>query len=239
MKFDLLIISIAPSLAFLTWIYIKDKYEKEPIKFLGKLFLIGALISIPAIAIEDILMKVNIENEFLNLTYSAFIVAALTEEMLKAIILISYTLESKYYTEKLDGIVYSIFITLGFATIENIIYIFGESYLNVFEVGLSRAIISIPAHIMFAITMGYYLSMYRFNKEKINKSKLYLLNIIFLPVIFHGFFDFLLMLKTNWSNFLFLIYLVYLWKINLDKVDEYTDYARKRFIRLKKIKRRK
>ncbi|MEF9991587.1 MAG: PrsW family glutamic-type intramembrane protease [Peptostreptococcaceae bacterium] len=239
MKVDLLIISIAPSLTFLIWAYIKDKYEKEPIRFLGKLFFIGTLISIPAIIIEDMLIKININNEYLNLLYIAFIVAAFTEEILKVIVLISYTLKSKYYTEKLDGIVYSIFITLGFATIENIIYIFGESYLNVFEVGLSRAIISIPAHIMFSITMGYYLSIYKFSKEKMNIKKIYLLNVILIPVILHGLFDFLLMLKTSWSTVVFLIYLIYLWKINLDKFDEYTDYARRRFIRLKKSKRRK
>ncbi|MEG2245892.1 MAG: PrsW family glutamic-type intramembrane protease [Peptostreptococcaceae bacterium] len=239
MKVDLLIISIAPSLTFLIWAYIKDKYEKEPIRFLGKLFFIGTLISIPAIIIEDMLIKINIDNEYLNLLYIAFIVAAFTEEILKVIVLISYTLKSKYYTEKLDGIVYSIFITLGFATIENIIYIFGESYLNVFEVGLSRAIISIPAHIMFSITMGYYLSIYKFSKEKMNIKKIYLLNVILIPVILHGLFDFLLMLKTSWSTVVFLIYLIYLWKINLDKFDEYTDYARRRFIRLKKSKRRK
>ncbi|MGL5754298.1 MAG: PrsW family intramembrane metalloprotease [Paraclostridium sp.] len=239
MKVDLLIISIAPSLTFLIWAYIKDKYEKEPIRFLGKLFFIGTLISIPAIIIEDMLIKINIDNEYLNLLYIAFIVAAFTEEILKAIVLISYTLKSKYYTEKLDGIVYSIFITLGFATIENIIYIFGESYLNVFEVGLSRAIISIPAHIMFSITMGYYLSIYKFSKEKMNIKKIYLLNVMLIPVILHGLFDFLLMLKTSWSTVVFLIYLIYLWKINLDKFDEYTDYARRRFIRLKKRKRRK
>jgi len=32
------------------------------------------------------------------------------------------------------------------------------------------------------------------------------------------------------------IYLIYLWKISLDKLDEYTDYARRRFLRLKKKK---
>lgn len=234
MKLDLLIIAIAPSLAFLIWIYIKDKYEKEPIKFLIKVFSIGALISIPAIAIEDFLIKIYINNEYIYLIYISFIVAALTEEFLKYIVLISCVLNSKYYTEKLDGIVYSVFLTLGFATIENIIYIFGESYLSVLELGLSRALISIPAHIMFAITMGYYLSIYKFNKDNKNRKRIYLFKVLFFPVLFHGIFDFLLILEANWSTVLFLIYLVYLWKINLDKLDKYTDYARKRFIRRKR-----
>ncbi|WP_373599553.1 PrsW family intramembrane metalloprotease [Paraclostridium bifermentans] len=235
MRLDLLIISISPSIAFLIWIYLKDKYEKEPIRYLINLFILGTLVSIPAIAIEDILMKVDISNKYLNIAYIAFIVAAFTEEILKASILIAYCLKSKYYTEKLDGIVYSIFITLGFATIENIIYIFYEVYLNIFEIGLTRAIISIPAHIMFAITMGYYLSMYKFNQEE-NRYK-YILKMILIPIFLHGVFDFILMIKTRGATVVFIIYLVYLWKISLDKLDQYTDYARKRFIRLRKRKK--
>ena len=235
MRLDLLIISISPSIAFLIWIYLKDKYEKEPIKYLINLFILGTLLSIPAIAIEDILMNVTISSKYLNIAYIAFIVAALTEELLKAIVLISHSVKSKYYTEKLDGIVYSIFITLGFATIENIIYIFYEVYLNIFEIGLTRAIISIPAHIMFAITMGYYLSMYKFNQEE--KKYKYMLKMILIPIFLHGVFDFILMIKTKWSTIVFIIYLLYLWKISLDKLDKYTDYARKRFIRLRKRKK--
>ena len=86
MKLDLLIISLAPTIAILIWIYIKDKYDKEPIKVLIRLFFIGTLISIPAIAIEDILLKAKIDNSHLNLIYTAFVVAAATEEILKIMI---------------------------------------------------------------------------------------------------------------------------------------------------------
>jgi RsiW-degrading membrane proteinase PrsW (M82 family) len=238
MKLDLLIISLAPTLALLIWIYIKDKYDKEPIKVLIKLFFIGTLMSIPAIAIEDILLKANINNSYLNLIYTAFIVAAATEEVLKAMVLIPYTLKSKYYTEKLDGIVYSMFITLGFATIENLIYIFNGNYLDIFQIGLARAVISIPAHVLFSINMGYYLSMYKFNLDELKSKKIFLVKLILIPIILHGLFDILAMIKTTWSSIIFVVYLVYLWKISLDKLDEYTDYARRRFLRLKRKKRK-
>lgn len=239
MKLDLLLVAIAPTIAILIWIYIKDKYDKEPIKILIKLFFIGILISIPAIAIEDLLIKINIKNEFLNLIFTSFIVAATTEELLKVIVLIPYTLRSKYYTEKLDGMVYSIFTTLGFATVENIIYIFNEGQFNLLKIGIARAIISIPAHVLFAINMGYYLSMYKFNLDK-SKRNIFLLKLIFIPIVLHGIFDYLVMLKTTISSILFIIYLIYLWKISLDKLDKYTDYARRRFFRLvkKKYKRK-
>lgn len=236
MKLNLLIISLAPTLAILMWVYIKDKYDREPIKVLIRLFFIGTLISIPAIAIEDILLRVKINNSYLSLIYTSFIVAATTEEVLKAMVLIPYTLKSRYYTEKLDGIVYSIFITLGFATIENIIYIFNGNYLNIFQIGLARAVISIPAHVLFAINMGYYLSMYKFNLDELKNKKIFLVKLILIPIILHGLFDVLAMIKTTWASIIFIVYLVYLWKISLDKLDEYTDYARRRFFRLKRKK---
>lgn len=239
MKLDLLIISIAPIIAILIWIYIKDKYDKEPIKKLIRLFFIGVLISIPAIAIEDILLKVKIENVYLNSIYTAFIVAASTEEILKVFVLIPYTVKSKYYTEKLDGIVYSVFTTLGFATIENLIYIFHGNQLNLMQIGLARAVISIPAHVLFAINMGYYLSMYKFNLDKPKISKIFLSKLILIPIVLHGVFDILAMVKTTQASIVFIIYLIYLWKISLDKLDEYTDYARRRFLRLKKNKHKR
>ncbi|MGL4797732.1 MAG: PrsW family intramembrane metalloprotease [Paraclostridium sp.] len=235
---NLLIISIAPSITFLIWIYLKDKYEKEPIIFLLKLFFIGALTSIPAIIIEDILFKLDINNIYIKMAYVSFIVAAFSEEILKSIALIIFTLKNRHFTEKLDGIVYSIFVSLGFATIENIIYIVNGNNTQILELGLSRAVISIPAHIMFAITMGYYLSLYKFTHENKKLQKTYLIKSILIPILQHGVFDFILMFKSKSTLLLFFIYLIYLWKINLDKLDEYTNYARKRAYRFKKLKLR-
>ncbi|MGL5713653.1 MAG: PrsW family intramembrane metalloprotease [Paraclostridium sp.] len=233
MAINLLFISIAPSITFLIWIYFKDKYEKEPIKFLTKLFSMGALISIPAIVLEDILFTINIENEYLRKMYISFIVAAFSEEILKAIVLFIFTIKNKNYTEKLDGIVYSIFISLGFATIENIIYVTNGSGVEILEIGISRGLISVPAHLMFAITMGYYLSIYKFsNKHKIKS----LVKLIVYPILLHGFFDFIIILNNKVNLIIFIIYLIYLWKINLDKLDEYTYYARKKAYRIKMLK---
>lgn len=236
MSINLLIISIAPSIAFLIWIYLKDKYEREPIKILLKLFFIGALISAPAILIEDILFNLDIDNIYIEMAYTAFIVAALSEEGLKFLGVLICTIKNRHYTEKLDGIVYSIFVSLGFATIENIIYIVYGNNNQVIELGLSRAIISIPAHIMFAITMGYYLSMYKFTTENEKIKKIYLIKSALIPILLHGIFDFILMFKSKITLVLFFIYLIYLWKINIDKLDEYTNYARKRAYRFKKLK---
>ncbi|WP_296645493.1 hypothetical protein [Romboutsia sp. 13368] len=59
MKLELLVLAIAPIATIILWIYLKDKYDKEPIITLSKFFILGVLVSILAIYIEDIFIKFN------------------------------------------------------------------------------------------------------------------------------------------------------------------------------------
>ena len=235
MKIDLLILAISPVLECLLWIYLKDRYEKEPLNVLLKFFILGVLVSGFSIIIEKFLVDISNFSGYSYIFYMSFIVAALTEEGIKALILIPVLLKEKHFNEKLDGIIYSVFLSLGFATIENIIYLFFEDINFAYEVGLTRAIISIPAHIIFAINMGYYVSKYRFNNKNTQKKQ-YIIRAILVPVLIHGLFDFILMIQYRWAIIVFIAYIVFLWKISLDKLDEYTDNSRKRFFRRRKRK---
>lgn len=235
MRYQLLFLAIAPSAAFILWIYFKDRYEKEPIKSLVKFFFLGVVVSIVGIVIEGILMKINVWNGYSYYIYVSFIVAGLTEEGLKAIILIPYLLKEKNFNEKLDGIIYSIFLSLGFATVENIIYVFCESSSQVLQIGITRGLISIPGHIMFAITMGYYISKYKFSVEKLKKRE-YLIMSILIPILLHGVFDFILMIKYKWTIYVFVIYMIFLFKINLDKLDYYVANSKLWFMKRKNKK---
>ena len=100
---------------------------------------------------EEILIKTNIFTGKINIFYMSFIVAGVVEEGLKELVLIPNLLKEKSFNERLDGIIYSVFLSLGFATIENIIYILFEDQTSAFEVGVIRSIISVPAHMMFAV----------------------------------------------------------------------------------------
>lgn len=230
MKLELLVLAIAPVATIILWIYLKDKYDKEPVITLSKFFILGILVSALAIYVEELLIKLNTFSKIGYMIYISFIVAGLTEEGLKALILIPNLLREKNFNEKLDGIIYSVFLSLGFATIENIIYILFEDPTSVFQVSIIRAIISIPAHMMFAIIMGYYISKYKFNMSK-SKPKIYLIISIIVPILLHGIFDFILMIPYRWSIIVFIAYIVFLWKISLDKLDEYTDNSRRRFLK--------
>ncbi|MGL5348623.1 MAG: PrsW family intramembrane metalloprotease [Peptostreptococcaceae bacterium] len=230
MNTKLILLAITPIAIAILWIYLKDKYDKEPIRLLGKFFFLGAILSILGIVIEEYLIKINIFTGYPYIFYMSFIVAALTEEGLKAMILIPNILREKSFNEKLDGIIYSILLSLGFAMVENIIYILFEDTKIAFEVGIIRGIISIPAHVVFGITMGYYISKYKFeNKREIKKK--YLALALLYPILLHGVFDFILMIQYRWSIIVFIVYIVFLWKISLDKLDEYTNNSRKRFFR--------
>ena len=230
MKLELLVLAIAPVATIILWIYLKDKYDKEPVITLSKFFILGILVSALAIYVEELLIKLNTFSKIGYMIYISFIVAGLTEEGLKALILITNLLREKNFNEKLDGIIYSVFLSLGFATVENIIYILFEDPTSVFQVSIIRAIISIPAHMMFAIIMGYYISKYKFNSSKY-KPKTYLIISIIVPILLHGIFDFILMIPYRWSIIVFVAYIVFLWKISLDKLDEYTDNSRRRFLK--------
>ena len=235
MKIYLLILALIPVGCFIGWIYYKDKYEREPPIKLVEYFVLGILVSILAIFIELYLSKLNNFNGILSNIYTAFFVAALTEEGLKSIILIPMLLREKNFNEKLDGIIYSIFLSLGFATIENIIYLMRERIDLLFSLSITRGLISIPSHIMFATTMGYYISKYKF--DKYNKKK-YLYFAVIIPILLHGVFDFILMIGYRWAIIVFVVYLIFLWKINLDKLDKYTLYSKIRFYKRKNKSRK-
>ncbi len=238
MKLDLLVLAVAPVATIILWIYLKDKYDKEPISILGKFFIFGVLISIVAIYLEEWLIKINNFSGFMYMFYMSFIVAGLVEEGLKVLVIVPNLIKERNFNERLDGIIYSIFLSLGFATVENIIYILFEDPTSAFEVGVIRSIISVPAHMMFAIIMGYYISKYKFTGSKSKKRK-YLAISILLPILLHGVFDFILMIQYRWSIIVFVAYIVFLWKISLDKLDEYTNNSRKKFLKRHKIIRRK
>ena len=193
-----------------------------------KYFVLGIIVSFFAIIIEKFLMDRNIFEEDTRLIYTAFIVAGFTEEVLKGITLTFFANREKSYDEKLDGIMYSIFLSLGFATIENIIYVNYEKLSSVFEVAFVRSFISIPAHLIFAITMGYYFSRYKFEKNTVKKRQELFLTFL-IPILFHGIFDFILMLQYKWAIIVFIIYILVLAITNLNKLNKYMLYSKKRF----------
>lgn len=226
MKIDLYLIAILPSI-IITWIiYFHDQYEREPIGLIIKTFLFGVFIILPTLVIENVLLSIFILPGIWESFYTAFIVAGFTEEFLKRQVVLRIVYKNREFSEKFDGIAYCVYAALGFATIENIMYIANQYTLQPL-IGFYRGIFSVPAHCLFAISMGYYLSLAKFCEDS-SKRKGYLAKSLWIPVIFHGIFNFILLSKLPYLMILFIPFVIYLWMINIKKLRIYTRDSRKR-----------
>lgn len=232
MKTRLFIIAVIPAVIFIMGIYLSDRSDREPTKLLLLTYLLGALAVIPSIFVEELLIKLNVFTGIGKAFFNAFIVAAMTEEFFKRLVVLKVPYRTSYFNEKLDGIVYCVFAALGFATVENIMYVV-FTYTNNPFIGLYRGIFSVPAHGVFGITMGYYLSLARFDiDEKRKKSNLR--KSLIMPIILHGIFDFILMAEIPQLTLLFVPYVVFIWWLNERKLSRFVFDSRSRIIDKKK-----
>ncbi|MDY0098433.1 MAG: PrsW family glutamic-type intramembrane protease [Bacteroidales bacterium] len=202
---NLLFISLAPVLIIAFYIYNRDKYEKEPYSILFKALMIGILIVLPVFLIEKFLTMFFRSAEGLSYAaYTAFVVAGLTEEAMKFLGFYFFFWKDRNFNEKFDGIVYAVYISLGFAAIENILYVFTGGA----GVGIVRALTAVPAHALFGIVMGYYFGLARFSESH---RRIYLTLAFFMAVIFHGLYDFLLMSNSQILLTAFIPVFIYFW----------------------------
>ena len=124
-----------------------------------------------------------------NIFIMSFIIIAPTEELLKFFAVKRWIYRSLEFDEVMDGIVYTVAASLGFATVENVLYVLQ----NGITTGIARAFLAIPGHTFFGALMGYYIGRAKFNKE--HESKLILKGVL-LAIFFHGLYDFLLFTQT-------------------------------------------
>jgi RsiW-degrading membrane proteinase PrsW (M82 family) len=118
-------------------------------------------------------------------------VAALPEESFKLLALWFVLRKNPYFDEHFDGIVYAVCVGLGFAALENVLYVVGAED-NWFSVAVSRALLAVPGHYAFAVLMGYYYSVYHF----VDHSSRTAVCILLVPVVAHGVYDALALSST-------------------------------------------
>jgi RsiW-degrading membrane proteinase PrsW (M82 family) len=209
---NLLVLATAPVLIILIYVYIRDKYQKEPVALLFRTLIAGAMSTIPVMFINPWLDDYTaMFSGLASVSYRAFIVAAVVEELFKFLALYYFIWRKKEFDEKFDGIVYAVFISLGFALAENIMYVyrFGES------VGYIRALTAVPAHAFFGITMGYYFGIAKF--YKIHRSYNLFLALV-IPIFLHGIYDFILMSEHPMLLLAFIPFIFYLWRSGFRKM---------------------
>jgi RsiW-degrading membrane proteinase PrsW (M82 family) len=218
----LLALAILPVIALATYIYIKDRFQREPLSLLLLALLCGALTTIPVVLVENFLQSVCPYDGVNGALYTAFVVAGCTEEGFKLLALYLLIWRNRHFDEYFDGIVYAAFVSLGFAGVENIMYVFGSGV----GTGVMRALLSVPAHFLFAVVMGYFFALAKFYK---NRSWNMLMAFL-VPMLLHGIFDGLLMV-ANVSEALqgvclvgFIIFDIILWKIGKRRMRQLEGY---------------
>ena len=215
----LIFLACVPSIILLIFIYKIDSFNKEPIGLLIGLFFLGIIAVIPAIFFERFFLGINFFSGLMGLVIDAFLVIALTEEYFKRLAVKIFAYRSKEYDERLDGIVYCVVASLGFATVENIMYVI-QFTPDMPYVWLSRALLSVPAHMLFGVTMGYYLSMSKFCSNAALSQKYARLS-LWMPVFFHGLYDFLALSGNGFLALLLLPLMIYLWIYNIKRLRIY------------------
>jgi RsiW-degrading membrane proteinase PrsW (M82 family) len=185
----LLVLAIAPAVALFLFFYVRDKYRKEPFSILLATFGLGAASLVPASLTTLSLQKLtgwrsdtpNLLHAFLG----AMIIVGLVEEGAKFVVVRFYAYHRPEFDEPYDGIMYSVMAALGFATLENIIYIFSHGA----GTGVMRALLAVPSHAFDGVLMGYFLGEAKFARNDRVGNWLSALG-FGLAVVAHGLYDF-------------------------------------------------
>lgn len=224
----LIISAIIPTILIIFYVNLKDRH-KEPIKTLLILFLLGSLSSVGVLIVSYILGLVfpflNLDTNNLNLFQLAiktFIQIALVEEFFKWLIVYKYGYRNKEFDETYDIIIYSVVVSLGFATLENILYVLQD---NNFNTALYRAVTSVPGHVAFGIFMGYFLCISKIYKIKNNKKETKnLIKAIIVPTLLHGIYDFCVMSNIKMFLVYFVVYIIILFVLAFLRLKEVFNF---------------
>ena len=208
----ILILAVLPPILIAYYVYQKDKYDKEPKSLIIKSFLFGCLGIIPAIFLE-----LFAEGMFTNLFLYVFIGIALVEEGVKYFFLKKYLFNKPDFNEPMDGIVYAVMISLGFATVENIAYVLNNEGQEI-QVAIMRMFTAIPLHAVCGVILGYFVGLAKFS----DNSKPLLYKGLFIATLIHGLYNYFIFLGEGFIfSIIALVVAVYYSKkaINLHQQD--------------------
>ena len=198
---QLLALALAPVAFLFTYVYLMDKYDREPLKYLIITFILGCLTAIPVLLIGEWLRELTsfaaIAGTILETAVYAFFVVAFTEEYMKYLVLRLYNYPHKEFDEPYDGIMYGVAVSLGFAAVENVLYVLNAEDQAV-STGLLRMFTAVPGHAMFGVLMGYFVGKAKFHVGKVSPFWVRTLGLV-VAILMHGLYDFLLFLGHNYT----------------------------------------
>ena len=207
----LVLIAILPVIILCYYIYKKD-VDKEPKSLLGKVFVFGSLSVIPILFLELYFKNyfpTDDNSDLVRLFASTFMAVALIEEMAKWLVVYFGVYNNKEFNHPYDAIVYCVYASLGFALVENILYVISTN----FYVGILRGVLTVPSHACDAIIMGYFLAnskkeQYRSNQ---NMSNRFMALSILIPITVHAVYDYLLFTQKEAFLIIFILFVSFIY----------------------------
>jgi RsiW-degrading membrane proteinase PrsW (M82 family) len=178
--------AVAPAAFLLHFYYIRDKYEREPLRAMIRVYFISCLTVIPAVLLELVTFAVPMDIPVLvRVAIVSFAIIGPVEEGIKFLFLRWLAFHRPEFNEPYDGILYAVTVSLGFATVENIFYVLSYG----FSVAIFRAISAVPIHACLGVIMGWYVGRAKFADDPGMRSRLLWMGFL-APAFAHGVYDF-------------------------------------------------
>ena len=202
--------AVLPAWFLLRYIYRHDTVEKEPAGLLASLLLMGVAAALCSGVLEGlgeaVLYRLVDPGSPLYTVLLAFFVVALVEEGTKFLFLRARTWRNPNFNYRFDGIVYAVFVSLGFAAYENILYVLHYGL----SVALPRALFAVPGHMSFAVFMGVFYGRAKLCEDcgQPVRKRLNLWRGYLTAVILHGFYDSCAMLGNTAAMLTFLVFVI-------------------------------
>jgi protease PrsW len=197
------LVAAAPSLVLLTYFYLRDRYEREPIGHLAAAYVLGMFAMTAAQGMSGLATDwvspdwVHLGGEPARI-FDAFVLAGAIEELSKWVVLVAAVLAWREFDEPLDGLIYGVTLSLGFATMENFLFLSSRGL----AIAWQRALFAVPAHALFGGAMGFYVGRAKFTPATPDRRRKVVLALglaLFIPIAFHGAYDFALLHGLGWK----------------------------------------
>lgn len=210
----LLSAALAPPVALLLLVYHMDRLEREPPRLLLALFLRGAAGMVPILVLEvlaDQFIDFFAWNYYAYLFLAYFVIPGFIEEGVKYRILIRRCWREEHFNCQFDAVVYAVFVSLGFAAVENVMYVLTSGL----ETAVARAIFAIPGHMLFGVVMGAGTGKAKYLEAggMHQGARQTRLRAFLAAAVLHGLYDFLL---VGFGGFFYLYFIFLLvWVLRL------------------------
>ena len=220
-----LVAGLLPVAVLLFYIYSHDKIEKEPPGLLIKLLFFGCLSCIPAVILETVwtnfLQGIGLNPySVIYLLIENFLVVALAEEGSKRVLLKLGSWNNPAFNYVFDGVVYAVCVSLGFAGLENVLYISGFGM----DVAVVRGLAAVPLHCICGVFMGHYYGLEKTYvvRGMINEAKNARLMGLLIPILIHGFYDFAASIGSDTFVYIWLVFVVVVDIIAIRSIKKYS-----------------